>query len=170
MTHALLAGIITSFIFLVLFVDENEKIEIVNPVESVPVVEETTPPEEPATPELQEDSVEIDLDAMTLTIWKDGAPETFPVLSKGDPERTNETPRGEFEALYKAEKHFSSIGHVWMPFSIQFKGNFFIHGWPYYPDGRDVAKGYSGGCVRLSTEDAQRVYEFVKIGTPIHIR
>ena len=160
-----------------IFILKNEpRIEIINP--NVSAVQLSTPeelivnqePVELVREEKREDSVDIDLDKMELTIWKDGVSETFPVLSKGDPERTNETPRGDFEALYMAEKHFSSIGHVWMPYSIQFKGNFFIHGWPYYPDGTDVPKGYSGGCVRLSTADAKRVYEFVKPGMPIHIR
>src|SRR5690606_19090161 len=71
--------------------------------------------------------------------------------------------------LYKNESHFSSIGEVYMPWSMQFYGNFFIHGWPYYPDGTEVSPGYSGGCVRLSTEDSQAVFEFVDVGTPIFV-
>ena len=52
---------------------------------------------------------------------------------------------------------------------IQFDGNYFIHGWPYYPDGTSVAKGYSGGCIRLSTEDAEELYGLVDIDMPIII-
>lgn len=54
-----------------------------------------------------------------------------------------------------------------MPFSMQFEGNFFIHGWPYYPDGTSVGSSYSGGCIRLSNEDAKDLYNKIKIGTPV---
>ena len=56
-----------------------------------------------------------------------------------------------------------------MPYSMQFFGNFFIHGWPYYPDGTDVNEGYSGGCIRLTTEDAEQVYKFADYGTAVHV-
>jgi D-alanyl-D-alanine carboxypeptidase len=48
-----------------------------------------------------------------------------------------------------------------------FQGNFFIHGWPEYADGTPVASEFSGGCVRLDTADAARIYERVAVGTPI---
>jgi D-alanyl-D-alanine carboxypeptidase len=56
-----------------------------------------------------------------------------------------------------------------MPWSLHFFGNFFIHGWPYYPDGTPVPDGYSGGCVRLSSGDAERVFAFAERGTPIFV-
>ena len=77
------------------------------------------------------------------------------------------TPTGSFEALTKEENHFSSIGKVWMPYSVQFHGDYFIHGWPYYPGGEPVPQGYSGGCVRLSVEDAKELYALIKVGMPI---
>src|SRR5690606_21610310 len=61
------------------------------------------------------------------------------------------------------------IGKVYMPYSMQFFGNFFIHGWPYYPGGQEVEEGFSGGCIRLSTEDARAIYEFVDISTPLFV-
>lgn len=91
---------------------------------------------------------------------------TYPVLSFRDFGKFK-TPTGNFTALMKEEKHFSSIGRVWMPWSIQFSGDYFIHGWPYYPDGTQVPQGYSGGCVRLATKDAEELYTFIKVGTPI---
>jgi hypothetical protein len=53
---------------------------------------------------------------------------------------------------------------------MQFFGNFFIHGWPYYPGGKQVPEGYSGGCIRLADADAQEIYEFVDVGTAVVIR
>ena len=84
----------------------------------------------------------------------------YPILSIR-PSGKYATPTGTFKALTKEKNHFSSIGKVWMPWSVQFFENYYIHGWPYYPDGTDVAPGYSGGCIRLSTEDAEELYKFI---------
>jgi D-alanyl-D-alanine carboxypeptidase len=67
----------------------------------------------------------------------------------------------------KQKNHFSSIGHVYMPYSMQFQGNFFIHGWPYYPNGREVESAFSGGCIRLRTSDAKEVFSMINIGVPV---
>jgi poly-gamma-glutamate synthesis protein (capsule biosynthesis protein) len=112
--------------------------------------------------------VYADLDTMLLTLWRDGKAEReMPIKSKGKPGSFWETPTGEYRVLTREETHFSSIGDVWMPYSIGFFGNFFIHGWPYYPSGKQVAEGFSGGCIRLATTDAKVVFDFVDAGTPI---
>jgi len=114
--------------------------------------------------------VAADLDSMKLILFEDGGiKETFPILSKGKPGSFWETPSGDYKILSKIRTHFSSVGKVYMPYSMQFYGNFFIHGWPYYPDGTPVAPGYSGGCIRLDVEDARKVFEFVENGTPIFV-
>ena len=111
-----------------------------------------------------------DLDKMILYLYENGKTvEEIPILSKGKPGSPWETPVGKYAVSYKEEKHFSSIGKVWMPNSIQFFGNFFIHGWPYYSDGTPVYEGYSGGCIRLSVSDSKKVYDFSENGTPIYI-
>ena len=92
---------------------------------------------------------------------------TFPIISKGKPGSYYETIGGAYANDYKIETHFSSIGHVYMPWSVHVFGNYFIHGIPYYPDGTEVSSLYSGGCVRLSNEDAKQVYAFIEKGTPI---
>ena len=107
---------------------------------------------------------------MTVSLYDgDSVLHTFPILSKGKEGTFWETPTGSYEIGTKEFKHFSTIGGTWMPYSMQFYGNFFIHGWPSYPDGTPVAKGYSGGCIRLSTDDAKAVYEFASIGTKVSI-
>jgi D-alanyl-D-alanine carboxypeptidase len=114
--------------------------------------------------------IAIDLSQMKVILYEDGAPtESFDVLSKGRKGSHWETPTGLYDVLTKEENHFSSIGQVNMPYSMQFFGNFFIHGWPTYADGTSVSEGYSGGCVRLSTEDAARVFDYATVGTPIFI-
>jgi L,D-transpeptidase catalytic domain/D-alanyl-D-alanine carboxypeptidase len=112
--------------------------------------------------------VEANLTAMTITVYKDGAAElTVPIKSKGKEGSWWETPSGLYRAQAKKEKHFSSFGHVYMPWSIPFQGNFFIHGWPYHEDGTPVPEGYSGGCMRLEDVYAKQVYDHIEVGMPI---
>ena len=94
---------------------------------------------------------------------------TLPLLSQGKPGSYYETIGGSYKNDYKIPLHFSSIGHVYMPYSIHLFGNYFIHGVPYYPNGDPVSSAYSGGCIRLADEDAKRVYDFIERGTPIII-
>jgi len=117
-----------------------------------------------------EDFVEVDLNKMEIFLYKNGQVyKNFPVLSKGREGSWWETPTGKYTALLKEQNHFSSIGKVWMPYSVQFYGNFFIHGWPYYPNGDPVSGSYSGGCIRLSQKAAKEVFEFTQPNTPILI-
>lgn len=115
-------------------------------------------------------SVVVNLNTMMIEL-KDGTStvETFPIISKGKPGSYYETPGGNYGNDYKEINHFSSIGHVYMPFSVHVFGNFFIHGIPYYPDGTKVSSTYSGGCVRLTDENAELVYNFIEKGNPIII-
>ncbi len=112
--------------------------------------------------------VEADLTSMTLSVYRDGALAlTVPIKSKGKEGTWWETPSGLYKAQAKSGTHFSSFGRVYMPWSIPFQGNFFIHGWPYHADGTQVPEGYSGGCIRLANEHAEAVYKLVDVGMPI---
>ncbi len=108
-----------------------------------------------------------DLKAMALEMCDGNDCSEVPILSIRNIGSIYDTPTGSFDIKTKEPNHFSSIGHVWMPWSMQFSGNFFIHGWSYYPDGTPVPKGYSGGCIRLSDENAKIVYDFAELGTPL---
>lgn len=112
--------------------------------------------------------VEADLTAMTLRVYRDGTQLLeVPIKGKGKVGSWWETPVGVYSVKNKEENHFSSFGHVYQPWSLVFQGNFFIHGWPYYPDGTPVATSYSGGCIRLEDANAKLVYDAVEIGTPV---
>lgn len=109
-----------------------------------------------------------DLKKMKLWLYdEDGKTAEMMILTKGREGSWWETVSGSYAVIGKERNHFSSIGKVWQPWSVQFYGNFFIHGWPYYEDGTPVASTFSGGCVRLSTEDAKKLYDFVEKGTPV---
>jgi hypothetical protein len=112
--------------------------------------------------------IEADLSAMQLRLYEKGkVVYDVPILTKGKEGSWWETPAGLYKAQGKEENHFSSFGRVYMPSSIPFQGNFFIHGWPYHPDGTPVESTFSGGCIRLSTEDAGKIYDAISVGTPI---
>jgi len=118
----------------------------------------------------KKDFVVIDLKEMELSLHEEGnLKENYNVLSKGKEGSWWETPTGLYHVLSKEVNHYSSIGDVWMPWSIKFYGNFYVHGWPYYPGGKPVRESFSGGCIRLSDDVAKSVFEFVEKGTPILI-
>jgi hypothetical protein len=112
--------------------------------------------------------IEANLDAMELSVYLDGElKEKIQIKAKGKEGSWWETPAGLYKIETKEKNHFSSFGRVYMPYSMQFQGNFFIHGWPYYSGGQPVASNYSGGCIRLSTEDAKKIFNLAEIGMPI---
>lgn len=124
----------------------------------------------PFVPAASGKAIVANLETMRLALYEDGElRKEYPILSRGREGTPWETPRGRYAVQMKERRHFSSIGEVWMPYSMQFYGNFFIHGWPTFGDGTNVPPGYSGGCIRLGTSDAKEVFEFAKIGTPLMI-
>ena len=115
-----------------------------------------------------DDFIFADLEAMELTVFRGGEPaKTVPIRAKGREGSFFETPSGIYSVRSKETDHFSSIGKVWMPWSMHVFGNYFIHGWPYYPDGRPVPEGFSGGCIRLSTADAAGVFSLARPGMTV---
>jgi hypothetical protein len=112
--------------------------------------------------------IAADLDHMKITLYENGSSTaTYSILSKGRPGTPWETPSGYYSIKTKEPLHFSTIGKVYMPFSMQFYGNYFIHGWTFYPDGTPVSASFSGGCIKLSTADAQSVFNFADLGTKV---
>lgn len=116
----------------------------------------------------KESFIEADLSQMKLRVYEAGAVvKEVPILTKGREGSWWETPAGLYKIESRKESHFSSFGQVYQPWSMAFQGNFFIHGWPHYPDGRPVSSQFSGGCIRLADEDAKAVYDLVSVGTPV---
>ena len=79
--------------------------------------------------------------------------------------RGRETPNGSFRAQSKSLMHYSRLyDNAPMPYSVQFAGNYFIHGFssvPNYPA--------SHGCIRVPLGPAQQFYNWVDYGTPVRI-
>ncbi|MCG6897156.1 MAG: L,D-transpeptidase [Thiocapsa sp.] len=80
-----------------------------------------------------------------------------------------ETPRGRFSVRSKqmdkvSYRYTNSLGmRAWMPYSIQFHGDYFLHeGWlPGYPD--------SHGCVRVGEQDARFLFDRLRIGDRVTV-
>jgi D-alanyl-D-alanine carboxypeptidase/L,D-transpeptidase catalytic domain len=112
--------------------------------------------------------IEADLTAMQLRYFEDGVLAiTTPILAKGDKGTLWQTPAGLYQVEKKDEKHYSTFGHMYQPWSMTFQGNFFIHGWPQYEDGVPVPADFRAGGIRLDDADMARLYQQVKINTPI---
>lgn len=112
--------------------------------------------------------IDANLTEMRLRVYSQGIVALeVPIVAKGKEGSWWETPAGIYKIQTKETSHYSSFGDVYMPYSMDFQGNFFIHGWPYYEDGKPVATSFSGGCIRLNTDDAKKVFELASVGMPV---
>ena len=114
--------------------------------------------------------IDINLKTMILTLFENGQMvKTFPIAGKGKPSR-GPTPEGHFRVLRKEPKHKSRLSGVWMPWSLNFSSaGYYIHGWPYWPNGEKIKVAYSLGCVRLFDGQDKELYDWADVGTPVII-
>lgn len=75
------------------------------------------------------------------------------------------TPVGDFEVYAKVLYSWSVPFQVWMPYAAYFRGGIATHQSPDVP-----SYNASHGCVRLPEGEAERVYRFVAVGTPVAVR
>ena len=89
------------------------------------------------------------------------------------------TRTGEFRVQSKIPQAYGSAWGIWMPhwLGIYWAGSVEngIHALPILSNGQTLWAGYLGrpvsyGCVVLATENAQRLYNWAEIGTPVSIR
>ncbi|MDF1813962.1 MAG: L,D-transpeptidase [Verrucomicrobiales bacterium] len=113
-----------------------------------------------------EKKVFVDLEAQQMKAWEGERLVLDCHISSG---RYGRTPSGNFRTgPYKARRHYSSrYNNAPMPYSVQFRGNFFFHGFshvPNYPASR--------GCIRMHLDKgnpARFFYEWVDRGVPVEI-
>jgi murein DD-endopeptidase MepM/ murein hydrolase activator NlpD len=90
--------------------------------------------------------------------------EIIPIAYQAPEGKWYQTPTGYFRVGVKKEKHISSLFPVYMNYAVQMYEDFFIHEIPYYLDGRKVNSSFSGGCIRLETEYAEKFFNLAKPG------
>jgi L,D-transpeptidase catalytic domain/Sporulation and spore germination/Putative peptidoglycan binding domain len=106
--------------------------------------------------------IEIDRDRGVLLMVEDGEVVRAVHTSTGSLGRT---PTGDFHVYVKSLYSWSVPFHVWMPFAAYFHGGIATHQSPDVP-----SYPASHGCVRLPEGEAERVYRFVDVGTPVSVR
>jgi hypothetical protein len=106
--------------------------------------------------------VEISLDRGVVLLVEDGKVVRAVHTSTGSLGRT---PTGDFRVYAKSLYSWSVPFHVWMPFAAYFDGGIALHQSPDVP-----SFPASHGCVRLPEGEAERVYRFVDLGTPVSVR
>jgi serine-type D-Ala-D-Ala endopeptidase (penicillin-binding protein 7) len=90
-----------------------------------------------------------------------------PVVQFGETGSWWDAPSGLYEIDSRAEREFSSLAQVYFPSVVTFEGNYAIHGTPEYPDGNAVGEDFTGGGIRVSNDDAQKLYEEAKEAMPV---
>ena len=116
----------------------------------------------------QANFLEVHLSEMEIRVYKNGVLEkAMPILIKGDPQGWGGTAAGLYKIKSGHIAGFSVASDVYMPYSLSFYGKYYVHGIPYYPGGGKLVSDVSGGCLRLSDEDAEFVYNAAEIGMPI---
>ena len=106
--------------------------------------------------------IEISRDRGVLLMVEDGEVVRAVHTSTGSFDRT---PAGDFRVYVKSLYSWSVPFHVWMPYAAYFHGGIATHQSPDVP-----SYPASHGCVRLPEGEAERVYRFVDVGTPVAVR
>lgn len=88
----------------------------------------------------------------------------IPIAYQGPEGKWYQTPTGYYWIGTKKEKHISSLFPVYMNYAVQLYEDFFIHEVPYYLNGEMVSSNFSGGCIRLKSDDAKKFFNIVKQG------
>ncbi len=130
------------------------------------------PGREPGTQKL----IEISLSEQRMTVYQDGGLLWQWVVSTGEPGL--DTLPGQYSVLDKIPDAYGANWDLWMPnwLGIYWAGDLEngIHALPILPDGQRLWAGYLGtrdsfGCVILGVNEAQTLYDWADVGTPVNI-
>ncbi len=77
---------------------------------------------------------------------------------------SNATPPGSFKVFRKEVKSWSYPFQVWLPWASYFVGGIAFHEYPDVP-----TQAASHGCVRVPQYDAELLYRFAPVGTPVRV-
>lgn len=132
----------------------------------------TQAPKESVKPSGGAKAIEISIANQTLTAWEGNRAVLVLAVSTGGP--GNETPTGRFSIQSKETNHWSTQYSVNMPYAMRVVNGIFIHELPITPDGRRLGAGSLGsavshGCIRVGVGDAQALFNWTPVGTPVII-
>ena len=119
----------------------------------------------------------VDLSEQRMYVYQDGGLIWNWVISTGEPGR--DTVPGHFSVLNKIPNAYAATWDLWMPnwLGIYWAGYLQngIHALPILSSGQRLWDGYLGtrvsfGCVILGIADAQTLYDWAVVGTPVDIQ
>jgi len=113
-------------------------------------------------------SIVIDLSEQTLTAYENTTPVLSVLISAGLP--YTPTPIGEF-AIYEKLRSQTMVGPGYRLPNVQYVAYFYrsyaIHGTYWH---NNFGHPMSHGCVNMTNADAQWLYDWAPIGTPVSVR
>ncbi len=114
------------------------------------------------------DFLEVNLEKEKVRLYNQGVLiQEMDILTLGEREHWG----GSAAGLYRIESgnklSYSIVSEVYMPHALHYYGKYYLHGEPYYPGGEKLVSDFSGGCIRLSDQDALELYNLVEIGLPV---
>lgn len=110
--------------------------------------------------------ISIDFSSKKLSLYENGtSTKAFRILRLPEPYSLFEMPTGSYAVSGKEPQHLSRQNHLWMPYTLSFSENFFIHGAAWTEE--NASPNHAGVSVELSLQDAKEVYDFADLGTKI---
>lgn len=118
----------------------------------------------------------VSLSEQRMTVYQDGGLMWQWVVSTGEPGL--DTLPGQYSVLDKIPNAYGANWDLWMPnwLGIYWAGNLEngIHALPILSNGQRLWDGFLGtkvsfGCVILGVDDAQTLYDWADVGTPVNI-
>lgn len=88
-------------------------------------------------------------------------------LALGDPDTWGGSAAGIYRIRAGYPLSYSVVSEVYMPYALHYYGKYYLHGEPYYPGGRPLVSDFSGGCIRLPDQEAEKFYQLTEIGMPV---
>src|SRR3990167_1147154 len=126
------------------------------------------PKQEPMRPNIITNGLAINLTKGVIAFMDKGdVVDTVSIAYQAREGNWFQTPTGYFQVGAMNKNHRSSLTGVNMPYAVQIYEDFFMHEIPFFDDGVPLTSAYTGGCIRNETEDAKKIFEFVKPGMPI---
>jgi lipoprotein-anchoring transpeptidase ErfK/SrfK len=129
---------------------------------------EVAPPADTGPASVYREAVVL-VDRQTIIFLENGREANLSLVSTG---RTGfDTPTGEFHVLYRSWAPISSTYHVRMPFwlCITPSGQIGLHQ-TFRSGTNHLGTKQSHGCVRMGFDTAQWSYDWLTVGSPVHIR
>lgn len=116
----------------------------------------------------KKDFLFIDTREKKVSYYKNGAELlNFAIVANGKENGFFDPPSGLYSVQKKIPLHASRLENAKFPWAINLYGNFLIHGWPILASNAQAPTSFTGGGIRLSTNDSKKLYDTIPEKMPI---